>query len=533
MHFLDLGRMDKILQELALYVPQEKKQREFLQQQAHTYVDKNQLRAPMDFTALEKHSIDLLNQLGETENLKGLLMVLLGNAIWKAIFMGIPYHRRLLLLPQCLRSQKYCKGEFDAYGLLCANCGECPLGQLQQKANDLGYITLIAEGTTTALQLIEEGSIGAVLGVSCMSVLQRSYPTVYQEAIPAIGLPLLVDGCENTQIDTQWLEEYLPLYSQENKQYAQSLFDIKNQVSSFFSPEGLNEHFPNHTPLEKVAIEAILQGGQRMRPILAVLAYRAMVPEKNIDNENILALIIECFHKASLVHDDIQDEDTHRYQTATVHAKYGEAYAINVGDYLMGLGYSLIHRLECPDRTKVDILQLISSAHLGLSSGQAADLSLFKNISDYSVNGLLDIFKEKTGQALKAALLMGAKLANMPVQDQLVLEQLAIELGLSYQIRDDIQEYKEAKEPMDYRKFPLLVVLLLEHDKTFLNENLQIGNSGFDRNIFNKGIENNAIVNKAERLLNQHISECYVLLHQIENTALRLGMFAIINKIFQ
>ena len=56
------------------------------------------------------------------------------------------------------------------------------------------------------------------------------------------------------------------------------------------------------------------------------------------------ALAIETFHKASLVHDDIEDDDTFRYGRETLHRQYGVGTAINVGDYLIGLGYRLVSR---------------------------------------------------------------------------------------------------------------------------------------------------------------------------------------------
>src|SRR6185503_2935803 len=56
------------------------------------------------------------------------------------------------------------------------------------------------------------------------------------------------------------------------------------------------------------------------------------------------ALAIECFHKASLVHDDIEDDDTFRYGRETLHRQYGVGTAINIGDYLIGLGYRLVGR---------------------------------------------------------------------------------------------------------------------------------------------------------------------------------------------
>ena len=88
------------------------------------------------------------------------------------------------------------------------------------------------------------------------------------------------------------------------------------------------------------------------------------------------ALAIEAFHKASLVHDDIEDDDTFRYGRATLHRQYGVAAAINVGDYLLGLGYRLVgrERKELGGDCTADIVNRLADAHLKLSEGQGAEL---------------------------------------------------------------------------------------------------------------------------------------------------------------
>src|SRR5439155_11681976 len=88
------------------------------------------------------------------------------------------------------------------------------------------------------------------------------------------------------------------------------------------------------------------------------------------------ALAIEAFHKASLVHDDIEDDDTFRYGRATLHRQHGVGTAINVGDYLIGLGYRLVSREKqaLGGEVTADILDRLSDAHLKLSEGQGVEL---------------------------------------------------------------------------------------------------------------------------------------------------------------
>src|SRR5207244_11368142 len=82
--------------------------------------------------------------------------VLLNNEAWRETLSGIPYERRLLLLPKCLRVEAKCPAPFDEYGLLCKRCGLCSIQDLQEEAERLGYAVLVAEGSATGMAIIQE-----------------------------------------------------------------------------------------------------------------------------------------------------------------------------------------------------------------------------------------------------------------------------------------------------------------------------------------------------------------------------------------
>ena len=90
-----------------------------------------------------------------------------------------------------------------------------------------------------------------------------------------------------------------------------------------------------------------------------------------------IALAIEIFHKASLVHDDVEDDDRFRYGQPALHRHYGVAAAVNVGDYLIGLGYRLAaaQREALGAEATADILAQFADAHTRLCEGQGAELS--------------------------------------------------------------------------------------------------------------------------------------------------------------
>ncbi len=103
-------------------------------------------------------------------------------------------------------------------------------------------------------------------------------------------------------------------------------------------------------------VDFVRRGGKYSRPFITLAAYDAMTgghgttntgPEriaKFTDAVRRSAVSIEMFHKASLVHDDIEDDDVFRYGQPTMHRRFGPAHAINVGDYMIGLGYRLVSR---------------------------------------------------------------------------------------------------------------------------------------------------------------------------------------------
>ncbi|MDD8043383.1 MAG: DUF116 domain-containing protein, partial [Verrucomicrobiota bacterium] len=204
------------------------------------YVAANLLVPPLTIEELERHARKLAIQKGSPPEWHDFLTVLLSNALWRDTFATIPFDRRILLLPQCLRDKDNCPAEMDELGLLCEECGRCQIGPLQAKAEALGYIVLVAEGTTVVTRLIEQGTIDAVVGVSCLSVLERAFPHMAAEAIPGIAIPLLRDGCVDTEVDAAWVEDTLALSS--TNAYWLTRIDIdalRAEVDQWFTPPAI------------------------------------------------------------------------------------------------------------------------------------------------------------------------------------------------------------------------------------------------------------------------------------------------------
>ena len=156
------------------------------------------------------------------------------------------------------------------------------------------------------------------------------------------------------------------------------------------------------------------------------------------------ALAIETFHKASLVHDDIQDDDSFRYGEPSLHRTHGVGIGINVGDYLIGLGYRLVSRdrKEIGAEAAADILDRLADSHLKLSEGQGAEL-LWRDAGDQTLTAMdaLKIYALKTSPAFEAALYSGARLAGPTDAYDKLIPDFSRNVGVAFQILNDLKDW--------------------------------------------------------------------------------------------
>jgi geranylgeranyl pyrophosphate synthase len=209
---------------------------------------------------------------------------------------------------------------------------------------------------------------------------------------------------------------------------------------------------------EAISYDFLGKGGKYSRPFITLAAYDALtgghctrpdgddqVANRITDSVCRAALSIEAFHKASLVHDDIQDGDEFRYGRPTVHIEHGVPTAINVGDYLIGLGYRLVSRdtNQLGADTAADILNKLADAHTRLSEGQGAEL-VWRDGRDKRITPTeaLKIYTLKTAPAFEAALYCGLRLAGPADKYAQPVAQLARHLGIAFQILNDLQDWQ-------------------------------------------------------------------------------------------
>lgn len=181
---------------------------------------------------------------------------------------------------------------------------------------------------------------------------------------------------------------------------------------------------------------SLLAPGKRIRPIL----FLTVLKSYQIDYHQYLdiACAIEMIHTYSLIHDDLpgMDNDDLRRGRLTCHKKYDEATAILAGDALLNLAVNVILNVNMDNDIKVKVLDCLyqASGINGMIYGQQQDIE-FEDKSA-SLEELKDIHYHKTGQLIMASMKMAALIANP--NDKQYWQQLGFDLGLAFQIQDDI-----------------------------------------------------------------------------------------------
>ncbi len=190
----------------------------------------------------------------------------------------------------------------------------------------------------------------------------------------------------------------------------------------------------------------LARAGNRWRPFLTVAAHQALRddPEGPItDDLKKAALAVECFHKASLVHDDIEDNDATRYGESTLHAEHGIPVALNVGDLLIGEGYRLLADSDVDPKRRAEMIKVSADGQRELCIGQGAELLWNNNPVALSSKQVIEIFRSKTAPAFEVALKVGAALTGKLDDVADALHEYSEALGIAYQVRDDLDDLGE------------------------------------------------------------------------------------------
>lgn len=214
--------------------------------------------------------------------------------------------------------------------------------------------------------------------------------------------------------------------------------EIKDEINEF-----LKNYFNNKGSYNKIIYDSASYslniGGKRIRPMLMLLTYNMY--KKNWREILEFSSAIEMIHTYSLIHDDLpcMDDDDLRRGKPTNHKVYGENIAVLAGDALLNEAMNLMMKCAIRDGEKVLIAsQKIAEASGadGMIGGQIVDIiNEGKKISEEELKYM---HMNKTGELIKVSIVAGAILGEAPKEDIIKLERFGKNLGLAFQIKDDI-----------------------------------------------------------------------------------------------
>ncbi len=201
---------------------------------------------------------------------------------------------------------------------------------------------------------------------------------------------------------------------------------IEEQISTYDfpkSPENL------YDPLRYF----MTLGGKRIRPVLTLLG--AELFSTPAESAIHAALAVELFHNFTLIHDDIMDVAPLRRAKPTVHTKWNENIAILSGDVLMVNSYQELCKQKPSDLA--DLMAVFNRTAVEVCDGQQMDMD-FESRDDVTISEYIEMIRLKTSVLLGCALELGAIVAKASENDRKLLYTFGQELGLAFQIKDDI-----------------------------------------------------------------------------------------------
>lgn len=236
----------------------------------------------------------------------------------------------------------------------------------------------------------------------------------------------------------------------------------------------LRRYLPAETGYQSKVAEAmnysIQAGGKRLRPLLMAESAALFADTSVIDAEQdasaweafvdralpLFMAALEMIHNYSLVHDDLpaMDNDEYRRGRKTTHVVYGEGMAVLAGDGLLNYAFETAVRAFDEAETKEELYRAAAAMKIlsgkaginGMIGGQCADLEAEKLGDDVTEEMLLYIHEHKTAALIQAAMTIGAVLAGAAQAEIAVLERCAYNIGVAFQIQDDILDVTSSLE---------------------------------------------------------------------------------------
>lgn len=192
--------------------------------------------------------------------------------------------------------------------------------------------------------------------------------------------------------------------------------------------------------IPELAGHLIAGGGKRIRPLLTLAA--AAMFNYTGDRQHRLAACVEFIHTATLLHDDVVDESDQRRGKASANAIFGNEAAVLVGDFLFSRSFQLM-----VEDGSIDVLRILSDASAVIAEGEVWQLMTANNL-ETTEDEYLRVIAAKTAVLFAAACEVGAVVAGRPADEQKALRDYGTNLGIAFQISDDVLDYAASEEKL-------------------------------------------------------------------------------------
>lgn len=296
------------------------------------------------------------------------------------------------------------------------------------------------------------------------------------------------------------------------------------------------ERMESHVPLIKqVATYLIAAGGKRIRPLLTLASTALYSGEMR--RAHLLAACVEFIHTATLLHDDVVDKSNKRRGKKTANLVFGNEASVLVGDFLFARAFKLMTK-----DGSIEILRILSSASSTITEGEVLQLSVSGKI-DTPKETYIEVIKGKTAALFAAACEVGPAVAGAPKSDLDAMADYGLNLGIAFQIADDVLDYSPDKKKLgkdignDFREgkitAPVLYALEEANDDersfwTRVIEEKQIGDNDLDHAL--TLIEKHDGLQKGVALANHYADMARKALANAPDNAMKQLLLALIDN---
>ncbi|MAJ70742.1 MAG: octaprenyl diphosphate synthase [Alteromonadaceae bacterium TMED7] len=192
--------------------------------------------------------------------------------------------------------------------------------------------------------------------------------------------------------------------------------------------------------INQLGFYIVNSGGKRLRPLLTVLAARALQIESG--QHHTLAAIIEFIHTATLLHDDVVDESTMRRGRETANALFGNQASVLVGDFLYTRSFQMMVELQ-----SMRVMEILSDSTNRIAQGEVQQL-MNCNDPDTTEASYFDVIYGKTARLFEAATQLAAVITGQSAEIEQAMQAYGRHLGTAFQLADDILDYESDSDAM-------------------------------------------------------------------------------------